>query len=107
MSYPKASAGSDSSITVQSEHHLYKPGDTAKITGSVSSQMREKTNSDTVTVKLMDAEGTGVAEQQTRVDGSGEYSASLKLPADAKGQYSAGSSWRSKQVHLACLTQSL
>lgn len=89
--YPKASADSDSSVTVQSERHLYRPGDTVVITGSVSSGMREETESDTVTVRLMDAEGTAVAEQQAQVDSSGEYSVSMELPADADGQYSAGS----------------
>jgi hypothetical protein len=88
--YPKASADSDSSVTVQSEHHLYRPGDTVMFTGSVSSEMREETDSDTVTVRLMDAEGTAVAEQQAQVDASGEYSTSLELPADAEGEYSAG-----------------
>lgn len=88
--YPKASADSDSSVTVQSEHHLYRPGDTVMIMGSVSSEMREKTDSDNVTVRLMDAEGTAVAEQQAQVDASGEYSTSLELPADAEGEYSAG-----------------
>jgi hypothetical protein len=61
------------------------------VTGSVSNEMREETEADTVTVRLMDAEGTAVAEQQARADGSGEYSASLELPADAEGEYSAGS----------------
>jgi hypothetical protein len=89
--YPKASADADSSVTVQSEHHLYRPGDMVTITGSVSSEMREETDSDTVTVRLMDAEGTAVAEQQAQVDGDGEYSASLQLPEDAEGGYSAGS----------------
>jgi hypothetical protein len=89
--YPEVNAGADSSVTVQSEHHLYRPGDTVMITGSVSSEMREETDSDTVTVRLMDVEGAAVAEQQVQVDGNGEYSASLELPADAEGGYSAGS----------------
>lgn len=89
--YPKAEADADSSVTVQSEHRLYRPGETVVITGSVSSEMREETESDTVTVRLTDAEGAAVAEQQAQVDASGEYSASLQLPADAEGEYSAGS----------------
>jgi hypothetical protein len=89
--YPKASADADNSVTVQSEHHLYRPGETVMITGSVSSEMREETESDTVTVRLMDASGTVVAEQQAQVEASGEYSASVELPADAEGQFSAGS----------------
>jgi hypothetical protein len=57
---------------VQSEHHLYKPDDTVKITSFVSSEMREKTDSYTVTVKLMDSERAAVVEQQAQVDISGE-----------------------------------
>lgn len=87
--YPKVEA--DSSVTVQSEHRLYRPGETVVITGSVSGEMREETDSDTVTVRLTDAEGAAVAEQQAQVDANGEYSASLQLPADAEGEYSAGS----------------
>jgi uncharacterized protein YdeI (BOF family) len=89
--YPKVSADSGNSVTVQSEHHLYRPGDTVVITGSVSSEIREETESDTVTVRLMDAEGAAVAEQQAQVDSSGEYSLSLELPEDAGGQYSVSS----------------
>ena len=89
--YPKASADADSSVTVQSEHRLYRPGETVVVTGSVSSEMREETDSDTVTVRLSDAGGVSVAEQQAEVDASGEYSASLQLPADAEGDYSIGS----------------
>jgi len=70
--YPKATASADSSVTVQSEHHLYKPGDNVKITGSVSSDVRDETDSDTVAVKLMDSEGAAVAEQQTMVNSNGE-----------------------------------
>jgi hypothetical protein len=90
-SYPKVNADSNNSVTVQSEHHLYKPGDTVKITGSVSGEMRDKTKSDTVTVKLVDAKGSVVTNQQAKVDSKGEYSASLKLPASAQSsEYSAG-----------------
>jgi len=34
-SYPKVNADSNNSVTVQSEHRLYKPGDTVKVTGSL------------------------------------------------------------------------
>jgi hypothetical protein len=91
-SYPQINADSNSSVRVQSEHHLYKPGDTVKITGSVSGEMRDKAKSDTVTVKLADAKGSVVTNQQAKVDSKGEYSTSLKLPASAQvGEYSAGS----------------
>ena len=94
-SYPKVSADaasdSGSSVTVQSEHHLYKPGDTVMITGSVSEEARQEAESDDVTVRLMDAQGMVVADEQATVNNNGEYSASIQLPADAEGEYSIGS----------------
>lgn len=90
--YPKVSADSSSSMTVQSEHHLYKPGDTVKITGSVSSEMRQESESDTVEVRIADAQGMLVASEQAQVNTNGEYSASIQLPSSAEaGTYSAGS----------------
>ena len=94
-SYPKvsadAAADSGSSVTVQSEHHLYKPGDTVRVTGSVSEEARQETESDDVTVRLMDAQGMVVADEQATVNNNGEYSASIQLPNNAEGEYSIGS----------------
>jgi len=54
--------------------------------------MKDKTKSDTVAVKLVDAKGSVLANQDAKVDSNGEYSASLNLPASAQaGGYSAGS----------------
>lgn len=90
--YSKASADSSNSVIVQTEHHLYKPGDTVKVTGSVSSEMREQTKSDTVNIKLMDTYGAQVTNQQAKVNSNGDYSASLTLPANAgNGSYSTDS----------------
>ncbi len=90
--YPKLSADSKSSVTVQSEHHLYKPGETVKITGSVSNEIRQQAKSDTVTVKLIDVQGNVAANQQATVDSNGEYTATLNLPPTAsEGRYTAAS----------------
>jgi len=89
--YPKAIADSENSVTVQSERHLYRSGDTVVITGSISSELREEAQSDDVTVRVMDSEGAVVWEGQVQVDSSGEYSASIDLPADAEGDYSTRS----------------
>ncbi|MEM2139984.1 MG2 domain-containing protein [Nitrososphaera sp.] len=91
-SYPKVQADADSSFTVQSEYHLYKPGDTVRIEGSMSSEMREETQSDTVSVNVKNASGQVVATQNATVDSSGNYSATITLPAGAQeGEYSADS----------------
>jgi hypothetical protein len=90
--YPRIEAEGDSEVTVQTEHHLYRPGDTVRVTGSVSEEMRQETESDTVTVQLMSQGGAQVGQQQVTVDGDGEYSADIALASNAEvGEYSAGS----------------
>ena len=90
--YPRFEAEGDSEVTVQTEYHLYRPGDTVRVTGSVSEEMRQETESDTVTVQLMSQGGAQVGQQQVTVDGDGEYSADIALASNAEvGEYSAGS----------------
>jgi len=88
--YPKISADSSSSVVVQSEHHLYRPGETVRIAGSVSGEMQEETESDTVTVRIMDSQGAVAASQEAQLNSEGEYSATITLPASAdEGTYRA------------------
>lgn len=90
--YPRIEAEGDSEVTVQTEHHLYRPGDTVRVMGSVSEEMREETESDTMTVQLMGAGGTLAGEQQVTIDTEGRYSANIALGSNAEiGEYSAGS----------------
>ena len=90
--YPRVEAEGETEVAVQTEHHLYKPGDTVRITGSVSEEMREEAESDTVTIQLTDADGTVAAEQQVTIESNGEYEANINLDSNAEsGEYSAGS----------------
>ena len=89
-SYPLAT--SDSSLKVQSQYHIYKPGDIVRIDGSVSQETREETGADSIMVKVTGAQGQVVADQQATVDSDGRYSATVALPGDAEqGQYDIGS----------------
>lgn len=91
-SYPEASAGSDSSFNVQSQYHVYKPGDTVRVEGSMSEDMKEQTEAESVTVKVADAQGEVVATQEAQVESDGSYSAEIALPADAEeGEYAVDS----------------
>jgi len=91
-SYPETSASSDSSFTVQSQYHVYKPGDTVRVEGSMSEDMKEQTEAESVTVKVADAQGEVVAEQQAQVESDGSYSAEIALPADSEeGEYAVDS----------------
>ncbi len=86
-SYPEPSA---SSFNVQSQYHLYKPGDTVQIKGKMSSEMREETEAESVDINIADASGEIVATQSASVSAEGEYTASLSIPSDAEeGEYSA------------------
>lgn len=86
-SYPEASGD----VTVQTEHHLYRPGEAVTVSGSVSEEMRQETESDTVAVTVMDAGGSVVAEEEATVDSQGRYSATITLPQGSEeGGYSAG-----------------
>ena len=89
-SYPLAT--SDSSLKVQSQYQIYKPGDIVRIDGSVSQETREETGADSIMVKVTGAQGQVVADQQATVDSDGRYSATVALPGDAEqGQYDIGS----------------
>ncbi len=91
-SYPRIEADSNNSVTVQSQYRIYKPGDTVRIEGSMSSEMRSETQSDSVSINVTNAGGQVVANQRTTVDSSGRYSATITLPASAQaGEYTAAS----------------
>ena len=91
-SYPTIQADSSNSFTVQSEYRIYKPGDTVRIEGSMTSEMSAETQSDSVSIDVMNASGEVVASQETTVDNSGQYSATIALPANApEGEYTVDS----------------
>lgn len=91
-SYPKASVDSESSFAVQSQYHIYKPGDSIRVEGSMSSEMKEETQADSVMVNITDAQGQVVANEQASVNSNGEFSTAMFLPGSAEdGEYSVDS----------------
>ena len=90
--YPMVEAEGDAGVTAQTEYRLYRPGDTVRVMGSVSEEMREELDSDTVTVQLTGADGSVAAEQEATIESNGEYEATVSLDSNAEaGEYSAGS----------------
>lgn len=90
--YATSYADASSDFGVQSQYHIYKPGDAVTIQGSMSSDMKEKTDPQDVSVKVTDAQGQVVADQKATVDSSGQYTATINLPASAKeGEYNVDS----------------
>ncbi|MEO9295458.1 MAG: MG2 domain-containing protein [Nitrososphaera sp.] len=90
--YGTSYADTSTDFGVQSQYHIYKPGDTVTIQGSMSSDMKDKTEAKDVSVKVTDAQGQIIADQKAAVDSSGRYSATINLPSNAKeGEYTINS----------------
>ena len=84
-SYEKISASSDDEFTVQAQRHLYKPGDSVTIDGSIwSNLMASLGNVNTVSIQVKDNGGNMVYDGKGQVDADGKYSAQFQLPSDAK-----------------------
>ena len=83
--YEKISANSDDEFTVQSERHLYKPGDNVTIQGSLWSDLVASLgNVNTVSIQVADNDGNVVYSGKGQVNANGDYSGEFTLPADAK-----------------------
>lgn len=90
--YATSYASASSDFGVQSQYHIYRPGDTVAIRGSMLSDMKDKTEAKDVSVKVTDAQGQVVADQKATVDSSGGYTAAINLPSSARvGEYKVNS----------------
>lgn len=83
--YEKISANSDDEFTVQSQKHLYKPGDNVTIQGSLwSDLMTSLGNVNTISIHVKDNDGNVVYDGKEQMDASGDYAIQFQLPSDAK-----------------------
>ena len=83
--YEKISANSDDEFTVQTQRHLYKPGDNVTIEGSIwSDLMASLSNLSTVSIQVKDNGGNVVYDGKGQVNDDGTYSTEFQLPSDAK-----------------------
>ncbi len=83
--YEKRSVNSDDEFTVQSERHLYKPGDNVTISGSLYSGLISSIgNVTTVSVQVADNDRNVVYSGNGQINATGDYTAEFMLPTDAK-----------------------
>jgi len=84
--YPAAMADSRSSLTIQSDRHLYKPGEDVTVQGSVLASLLAELGGDidVVSIQVTDNKGTVVAEDDADIDAEGAYSMTFTLPEDAE-----------------------
>lgn len=83
--YEKISANSDDEFTVQSERHLYKPGDNVTLSGSLYSDLISSIGNVTaVSIQVADKDGNVIYSGTGQINTNGEYNAEFMLPIDAK-----------------------
>ncbi len=91
--YSMPSVSASNSFALQTNQHLYKPGDTVMIQGSLWSELLTSLSGDeTVTVKVFDKTRSVIHETDAEITADGDYSAEFTLPNDAsKGAYTISS----------------
>jgi len=83
-SYAKMSSDSQNSFIVETNNHLYKPGDDVKIEGSIwSGLITELGGANLVTVQVLDNNGNIVNDGKAPVNGDGQYTTDFTLPTNA------------------------
>ncbi|WP_232202930.1 PEFG-CTERM sorting domain-containing protein [Nitrosopumilus sp. SJ] len=87
--YPMPAVSASNSFGLQTNQHLYKPGDMITVEGSIWADLLANLDGgDTVTVNLLDKQRNVVYETKSQITTEGEYSAEFMMPDDAsKGAY--------------------
>ena len=84
-SYEKMSADSQNSFTVETNKHLYKPGDNVKIEGSIwSGLIAELGGANMISLQVLDNNGTIVNDEKVQINDNGQYNETFTLPDNAK-----------------------
>jgi len=84
-SYERTSANSDNSFTVETNKHLYKPGDNVKIEGSIwSGLITVLGGANQISLQVLDNNDTVVNDGKAQINGDGQYSTEFTLPDNAK-----------------------
>jgi protein involved in polysaccharide export with SLBB domain len=84
-SYQNILADSSNTITVQTDKHLYKPGDSIKVSGTIWPTLISTVGGiDTVSVEARDINDSVIYSGKFPLDTNGSYSADFQLPSDEK-----------------------
>jgi uncharacterized protein YfaS (alpha-2-macroglobulin family) len=108
--YPQASADSKSSVVLQTDKRLYKPGEKVTIDGSVWANLLTQLGEEVsgITIQVSDNRGSVVANETAEISDDGEYSTSFTLADDARlGSYTINTNIDVEANLLAQLEASL
>ncbi len=86
--YPMPAVSAKSSVGLQTNQHLYKPGDSVSIQGSLWTELLSGSNNNIVTIKVFDKTKNVIYDVDTQITADGTYSTEFSLHPDAaKGSY--------------------
>jgi uncharacterized protein YfaS (alpha-2-macroglobulin family) len=88
-SYQKASVDSRNSVAINTQQHLYNPGEEVKVDGTIWTDLISQIGGvGVIKIQVVDNKDTVVYDGEAQVSDSGTYSASFVLPSDSqKGAY--------------------
>jgi hypothetical protein len=90
--YPMAQASANSVLAVQTDKHLYKPGEVVTVQGSIWADLLSQIDTSVVAVEVQDNRGTVITNQSADINAQGEYTITFTLPQDAElGAYTIDS----------------
>lgn len=91
--YPMAKANSTAVFLVQTDKHLYKPGEDVTVQGSIWADLLAQIgDTGVVMVEVADNNGTIITTQNADINAQGEYTLTFSLPEDAQlGAYTIDS----------------
>lgn len=108
-SYPTVKADTRNSLTIQTDKHLYKPGEDVTVEGSIlTSVLADLGGIDLVKIEVTDNKGANVAEDDAEVDSDGMFDMTFALPDDSElGAYSVKASIEAEADLLDTLDASI
>jgi hypothetical protein len=89
-SYAAMSSDSENSFTIETDKHLYKPGDDVKVEGSIwSGLIAQLGGANLVTFQILDNNGSVINNGTAQITSDGKYSTDFILPENVvNGTYS-------------------
>jgi hypothetical protein len=83
--YPTIRADSRNSLTIQTDKHLYKPGEDVNIEGSImTSLLADLGDLDVISIKVTDNNGVVIEDDEADVDSDGIFEVTFTIPENGR-----------------------
>jgi MG2 domain-containing protein len=103
--YPTIRADSRNSLTVQTDKHLYKPGEVVTVEGSVlTSVLGDLGDIDLISIKVTDNNGVVIEEDEADIESDGMFDMTFTIPEGGRlGAYTVNATIEAEAELLATL----